>query len=245
MGVSWLKSISMILLSSFIGIMSNPEILTASDSVTIVDLDKTSIVETVEIPEPVVDAVETAKAPSAGIVEPEVVINKVITPVSQPVSVNNQKVQSAPVATNTQPKIETKTVSPKNKVSFSWGEQELFKADSTGTNAGQRVAKMGTLIWGHNWTDFGKITSLKLGSTFTMTENGVTTKYKVVPNPIDGKAGVVLDKTSETSLSYANNPKYSNITMGALVKLGFGGHDLVLMTCYGSNSRYVVVADAI
>ena len=50
MGVNWLKTIFLVLLSSFIGIMSNPDILTASDSVAVVDLDRTSMVETVEEP---------------------------------------------------------------------------------------------------------------------------------------------------------------------------------------------------
>lgn len=232
MGVNWLKTIFLVLLSSFIGIMSNPDILTASDSVAVVDLDKSSIVETVPEPDKTDVSSPIAKAPSAGVVKTEPALAQ---------AAPSRPVQAKPAASQPAPEPEL----PANRVTFAWGSQALIRTNTTSTNSGKNVAMKGTLIWGHNWTDFGKITSLKLGDTFTIAENGITSKYKIVPNPIDGKAGVALDMISSTNLSYAKDPRFSSISMGALVNHGFGGHSLVLMTCYGSNGRYVVVADKI
>lgn len=232
MGVNWLKTIFLVLLSSFIGIMSNPDILTASDSVAVVDLDKSSIVETVSEPDKTDVSAPIAKAPSAGVVKTEPALAQ---------AAPSQPVQAKPAASQPAPEPEL----PANRVTFAWGSQALFRTNTTSAKSGKNVAMVGTLIWGHDWTDFGKITSLKLGDTFTIIENGITSKYKIVPNPIDGKAGVALDMISSTNLSYAKDPRFSSISMGALVNHGFGGHSLVLMTCYGSNGRYVVVADKI
>ena len=232
MGVNWLKTIFLVLLSSFIGIMSNPDILTASDSVAVVDLDKSSIVETVSEPDKTDVSAPIAKAPSAGVVKTEPAPAQ---------AAPSQPVQAKPAASQPAPEPEL----PANRVTFVWGSQALIRTNTTSTNSGKNVAMKGTLIWGHDWTDFGKITSLKLGDTFTITENGITSKYKIVPNPIDGKAGVALDMISSTNLSYAKDPRFSSISMSALVNHGFGGHSLVLMPCYGSNGRDVVVADKI
>ena len=50
-----MKRILIILFSSFLGIIGNPEFLTASDSVILTGLDESNIVETVALPEPEVD----------------------------------------------------------------------------------------------------------------------------------------------------------------------------------------------
>ena len=223
MKVGILKSFLFIIISSFIGVMANPEVLTASDSITITGLDATKIVETVTVK----PAIKEEYTPKAGTVATSAPKNAV--------KVTTNNTQSS-VATS---------VNSANNVRFSWGAQSLFRAASTGVNSGNNVARVGKLIWGHNYTDFGKITRLGLGDTFTLTENGVTTTYRVVANPINGKAGVVLDMKNSTTLSYVGDARYDSIQMNALTDMGFGGHSLVLLTCYGSNSRSVVVADAI
>jgi hypothetical protein len=223
MKVSILESFLFMVISSFIGIMANPEILTASDSVTIMDLDSTKIVETVVI-QPVAKVTEVTEvrtAPKAG-------------SLVEPASRTTNHVQ-APVA----------TVDTANNVRFSWGAQSLFRATSTKTNSGNNIARVGRLIWGHNYTDFGNITRLKIGDTFILTENGIATTYRVAANPITRKAGIVLDVKNGTTLSYAGDARYDSIQINALTDMGFGGHSLVLLTCYGANSRYIVVADAI
>ena len=52
-----MKRILIILFSSFLGIIGNPEFLTASDSVVLTGLDESNIVETVALPEPEVEPV--------------------------------------------------------------------------------------------------------------------------------------------------------------------------------------------
>lgn len=220
MKVNILKNVFAIILASFIGIMANPELLMASDSVDVIGVDDSRAVETVIVKEPVTEEVavtaETVVAPTAP---------KAGTQVA---SVVKAATVAAPVQTT-----------PANNAKFSWGTQELFVASSTSVNAGNKVARFRKLIWGHNYTAFGNITKLAIGNTFTLTENGKTTTYRVVANPIDGRAGVALELKNGV-LSYNG----TNIGMNALTDMGFGGHSLVLMTCYGSG-RYVVVADAV
>lgn len=218
MKVKILKSVIFVFLSSFMGIMTNPEILTASDSIAINDIDSNKVVETVVLPEKI----------------------EIEAPITEAVS--NEKLDVATVKTVVVQKAVSQ-VTPANNTKFPWGEQEMFRASSTGVDAGNKVARYGKLIWGHNYTSFGKITSLRIGDTFTLTENGIAITYKVKANPISGSAGVVLDKKSNTTLSYAGDSRYDTIDMNAVIN-GMG-HSLVLMTCYGQNSRYVVVADAI
>ena len=225
MRASALKNLFFVILSGFLGLMMSPGILMASDSVKITGLDASKIVETVTV-EPVVEE---------NMVEDIVEVKKSAPVVSVP------KAGAAELASATL----AKQTAPANNVKFSWGMQEIFRASSTAVDSGAKVARVGRLIWGHNYTVFGNITKLSVGSTFTVTEGGVATAYRVVANPLDGKAGVVLDKKDSSTLSYAGDARYSSIKMNALTDMGFGGHSLVLMTCYGSNSRYVVVADAI
>lgn len=194
----------------------------ASDSVAVLNLDSTKIVETVII-EPTVEKDMTEESTIEGVTDVK----------------NSTLVVSAPRAG-----VVEKTV-PADNIAFSWGTQGIFRASSTAANSGANAARVGRLIWGHNYTAFGNIVRLGIGSTFTITEGGATTTYRVAANPLDGKAGVVLDVKDDFTLSYASNPKYNSIKMNAFTDMGFGGHSLVLMTCYGANSRYIVVADAI
>lgn len=222
MKVNTLKNLFFVILSGFLGLMVNPEALMASDSVAVLNLDSTKIVETVII-EPTVEKDMTEESTIEGVTDVK----------------NSTPVVSAPRAG-----VAEKTV-PADNIAFSWGTQGIFRASSTAANSGANAARVGRLIWGHNYTAFGNIVRLGVGSTFTITEGGATTTYRVAANPLDGAAGVVLDVKDDSTLSYASNPKYNSIKMNAFTDMGFGGHSLVLMTCYGANSRYIVVADAI
>lgn len=222
MKVNTLKNLFFVILSGFLGLMVNPESLMASDLVAVSGLDSTKIVETVII-EPAVKKDMTEESTIEGVTDVK----------------NSTPVVSAPRAG-----VAEKTV-PADNIAFSWGTQGIFRASSTAANSGANAARVGRLIWGHNYTAFGNIVRLGVGSTFTITEGGTTTAYRVAANPLDGAAGVVLDVKDDSTLSYASNPKYNSIKMNAFTDMGFGGHSLVLMTCYGANSRYIVVADAI
>ena len=152
MKVITLKSIVLILLSSFIGIVSNPEILTASDSVVVSGIDDSKAVLTV-IPE----TVETPAAPEAGVAT-------YVAPAPVKTVAAAKTVAATPVAPTVATKATPTTpvkyirVYKKGKLLF---EQELFDASSTSVNAGDRAARRKNLIWGHNYTSFGKITSLQ------------------------------------------------------------------------------------
>ncbi len=233
MKISTLKAAFIISISSFIGIMSSPDVLMASDSVDVIGLDSAGIVETVEVKS--AEIVETIQ---------EVEVQKIeIAQKIEPVQRTEAPKPVVSVAKVEEPVVVSR-VDPNNNVKFSWGEQELMQVSSTAVNSGENVARVGKLIWGHNYTSFGNITKLKIGDTFTLTENGITTTYKVAANPINGAAGVVLDKKNDTKLSYAGSEEYDEIGMNAFIKYGLG-HSLTLLTCYGQNSRYIVVADAI
>ncbi|MBP5512620.1 hypothetical protein J6X73_00425 [Candidatus Saccharibacteria bacterium] len=222
MNVNTLKNLFFVILSGFLGLMVNPESLMASDLVAVSGLDSTRIVETVII-EPTVEEEMTEESTIEGVTDVK----------------NSTPVVSAPRAG-----VVEKTV-PADNIAFSWGTQGIFRVSSTAANSGTNAARVGRLIWGHNYTAFGNIVRLGIGSTFTITEGGATTTYQVAANPLDGKAGVALDVKDDSTLSYASNPKYNSIKMNAFTDMGFGEHSLVLMTCYGANSRYIVVADAI
>ncbi len=206
-----IRYLAMILASSFIGILSNPEFLAASDSILVSDLDRTNITETK------LSNIEFKIAEST----PEVVTKTVI---------------KAPVAGVA--KVKTEVI--KNKIVFSWGEQTLKNVASTSVDSGKDVARVGKLLWAHENTAFNNIKKLKIGDTFSVVENGVAKKYKVAKNPINQMASVKLQATKKSMYHESVGEIYIN----AMTDRGFGGHDLVLMTCDGNNSRFVVVADA-
>lgn len=199
------------ILASLIGILANPEILAASDSVKISDLDQSNITETVAAK----TVAETAPvAPKAGVVEKTTEAVKV--PAKVPVKVQNQ-------------------------IKFSFGAQKLVFSDTTALDAGNDAVKVGKMIYGHDYTSFGKIMSLKIGDTFSVTINGATKNYRVVANPIDGTRGVTV-KVVDAKKGIIYHEKLGNFYVSALTK-GWT-HDLVLFTC-NSGGRYIVVADEI
>lgn len=219
------KYIGMMFLASFIGIMVNPEFLAASDSVAILDLEQSNVVETV-IEKPV--EIKLVKAQASPV--QTVVVAKTATPAAPKAGATKT---AAPIATV-------------NQVKFAWGVQSLMITGSTSVDAGVNVMKFGRLMWAHNNTAFNNIKNLKIGDTFSVTIDGVTKNYKVAANPIDGKAGVLLEKKSEYLLFHADK---GEIDMGFVVNGGgaWGKHSLILMTCagVGNTHRYVVVADEI
>ncbi len=207
------KYIGMILLSSFIGIILNPEILTASDSIVVADLDQSVMTETVIL------APETSATPV----------------------VNNVAVRT--VVTKTAA-VKVAAVKTTDQIKFAWGAQTLKNASSTEVDAGADAMKSERLIWAHNNTAFNNIKNLKIGDTFAVTLNGVTKKYKVAANPIDGTKGITA-KVINVNRGELYHEQIGNFYTSALEK-GWK-HELVLMTCAGTNGshRYIVVADEI
>lgn len=206
-----IKFIGMIL-ASIIGILANPEILAASDSVKISDLDQTNVAETV-----VTTAQAAAPAaPKAGVVEKTATEVKTVETVKTPAKAQDQ-------------------------IKFSFGTQKLVTSNTTALDAGNNAVKVDWMIYGHDYTSFGKIVSLKIGDTFSVTVNGVTKNYRVTANPVDGTKGVTV-KVVDAKKGIIYHEKLGNFYVSALMK-GWT-HDLVLLTCNG-DGRYIVVADEI
>lgn len=207
------KFVGMILLASFTGIILNPELLAASDSIKISDLDQSNIVETIPVAPAAKKPVAAAPAaPKAGVAE-----------------------KSAPVA--------AKTVANfvQNQIQFAFGTQKIVSSSTAATDAGNNAVKVGKMIYGHDYTSFGKITKLNIGDVFSVTINGVTKKYRVAPNPIDGARGVRV-KVVDVKKGEVYHEKLGNFYTSALER-GWK-HDLVLLTCH-DGGRYIVVADEI
>ena len=145
------KYLFMALLASFIGIISNPELLAASDSVSVTSISNLGVVETViEKPveaEPVVTQVAVAKA--APRVAP-----------------------AAPAAATPTP--------ARNSITVAGRTLTIVDVDTTLADSGDHVNKIGKLLYGHNsGRVFGNLASLSVGSVFTVTYGGATTTYRV------------------------------------------------------------------
>lgn len=216
-----------VMVSSLLGALLNPEILMASDLVKVAGIDVSKGARTV-ISEQATEAKEAVPVAVATM---------------GTVAVANLAATAGTAVLNSGETVSTPK-SLADNVEFAWGVQGLTRVASTAIDSGLGVARVGKLVWGHEYTDFGNITKLKIGDTFMVTESGVKRAYRVAANPINGQSGVVLLKKGETALSYAEDAKYSSIDMNALVNYGMG-HSLVLLTCQGQGMRYVVVADAI
>lgn len=128
-----------------------------------------------------------------------------------------------------------------NRVEFAWGAQDLVFSDSAALDAGRNTVKVGRMIYGHEYTDFGKILNLNIGDTFSVVINGTVKGYRVVANPIDGTRGVAV-KVINAKRGEIYHEKLGNFYASALER-GWR-HDLVLLTCSGAD-RYIVVADEI
>ena len=153
--------------------------------------------------------------------------------ISRPISVG----LAVPTVTPTVPKAGMAS----NRVEFAWGAQDLVFSDSAALDAGRNTVKVGRMIYGHEYTDFGKILNLNIGDTFSVTINGTVKRYRVVANPVDGTRGVTV-KVINAKRGEIYHEKLGNFYASALER-GWR-HDLVLLTCRGAD-RYIVVADEI
>lgn len=200
------KAIGIIFLSSFIGIMSNPEILTASDSVAIHDFDRTF--ETVVVEKPV----EVVEAP----------VVSASAPVVQRDVQASQKVAQAPVA-------ETPVI--RNTISIGGRTLDVVNVSSTKVDAGNHVNKYGNkFLYAHNASNtFGVLYNMGKGSTFSVTIDGVTKNYRVETAP------VIYAKVDDTTLNLDGLDIDMSVVAKKARYSGVGTFDLALMTCYGTS----------
>lgn len=224
------KYVILALISSFIGIMANPEMLMASDRVNVTGLDSANIVETV-LPEPVVT--ETGAA--------------FVLPENRPVAAVNNSTRTTSAA--------TMAVAPvvANSIRIGGRTINTVTVPEVDENPGS-VAKVytnangGKFVYAHNSANlFGVLYSVKPGDTFTLTTGGVAQTYRVTE-----KSGPYYLYCSQGTPCVNGGTKLRGLTTISSVvqNLGYNNetgnyHDMALQTCYGSDQRIFVFADKI
>lgn len=220
--MSKFKAIFLVMLSAFIGIFSNPEMLTASDSVAVNGLNEANIVQTV-VPETVSE--------TAGAEEPEVAYSDDSYDYSYDYY---EPVYEEPVY-----------YMPANYIEIGGMIIPLEYTTYTAENAGGAQQawyyQTGHWIYGHNYDyvfgllDWAYDGGYLIGMTFTVVMNGEAKTYTITDyrlyNYVDG-----------TTLEY--NGKTSGMVPVINAYLDGTFHGMAIMTCYnGSAQRLVVYAD--
>ena len=217
------KGLGIIFLSSFVGIFFYPDCLTASDSLTLSDLDQTFVVETVEKPAAQAVTPEVASQPAQ-------VTAQVATPVVQTV----KPVISAPVYT-----------APANNIQIGGRNIQIINTANTSNNSGNYVYRYKEkFLYGHNTSGvFGVLYNVGEGAVFSVTIDGDTTNYRV-------KKVAVYQKVNDYTLNLDGTDISMSVVAKARCK-GVN-YDLALMTCYGTSygngdasHRLVLFADVI
>ncbi|MBQ9018409.1 hypothetical protein IJ117_01470 [Candidatus Saccharibacteria bacterium] len=206
-----LQVIAAIVVSSFIGVVSNPEMMSASDSVALrtVDMSRATYTE------------EPVKVAETGVAFDYVAETEPLI-YTQPMQIAQPAVIEAPAV----------TVIPSDNIRIGGNTVELGFTNTTAENAGSATygwyLDTGHFIYAHNYPYvFGHLDALYdngglVSLPFSVTMNGVTNNYTVVSAEVKTK----IDLTFE---------------MSSLI--GGAGHRMVLMTCYGNDSRLVIYAD--
>lgn len=116
--------------------------------------------------------------------------------------------------------------------------------NGTEDDAGGRVAKYNNnFYYGHNTANvFGSLASLPIGSTFSITENGLTKTYRIASSELFEKTGANVLSTKAYPNRNFSNGIYAASYLGKK-------YDIALMTCAGTmlgggdaTERYVVFA---
>lgn len=124
-------------------------------------------------------------------------------------------------------------------------------ADLVASPTYRDIYRTGSLVYAHNSDNlFGHLKNLRLGAIFALTENGVTTNYRVsdighfTKVPYTNSRGVSGENLARCDANYNN---CSGVWMGALVNNAIY-HDVALMTCDGGRNtpnRLIILADKI
>ena len=111
------------------------------------------------------------------------------------------------------------------------------------------IYRTNKLVYAHNTYDlFGNLKYLRVGNTINLTENGITTTYRVSDIgyfskvPYTNSQGVHGENLAKCDASYNN---CSGVFMGTLVNNAMG-HKLALMTCDGGSGtlrRLIIFVD--
>ncbi|MDO4508273.1 MAG: hypothetical protein Q4B65_02755, partial [Candidatus Saccharibacteria bacterium] len=145
------KMLSLFLLSFLTWLISCGESLSASNPVIFTDLDQSKVVETIIKPEPTItENVEVQPTPTA-------TISYAPAPAT---------LVSAPIRTN--------------YIEIIGRSLNIVNVSNPAENSGDHVNKVGKLYYGHNSRAvFGNLIYTHPGETFKITENGVTSTYRI------------------------------------------------------------------
>ena len=193
------KSLFLLLISGLISVAWTPEFLMADDF----ELKKQpefSAVLTVEEPE-VVDEPETI---DSVVTEPAVATRNIVS--------NPQPAQ---------PAVQAVAKTPTNNMSIVGKDLEVVEVGSSSLDAGTHVNKFRRMFYGHNSAEV--FAGIDGASEFSVTLNGVTTRYRVMEKH-------TFEKYSATQLSL-DGQVYS---MAVLVNYAWG-YDVILVTCAGQS----------
>ena len=236
------KRFIILLFSSFIGIISGPEILATSDNIDLVKVVKDEVVEAA----PVEAAEEFTLAEEVPEEEPveEVVEAEIYSEVQE-------VAYTAPAPA---PVIEPAPVAPApvvNNIQITGRTLNIVDVDSTLVDAGDHVNKYGAkFLYGHNSERvFGHLKDLGASSTFTVTYGGVTTTYAIQQIVI---FDVIFDEAGRAAKVRPVGVDTGNY-MNRIAEASYGGnyYDLSIMTCHGATAygtsvqRLVIFANAI
>ncbi|MBR2741918.1 hypothetical protein IKD98_04185 [Candidatus Saccharibacteria bacterium] len=192
------KSLFLFTISALMTLLWTPEVLMADDF----DLKKL----------PDFDDVETVIE-----VKPVEVIEPVQPVVTQAVSTPRVETMTRPVA---QPAVQTAPVYS-NSFSINGRNLELVDVASPAVNAGNHVNRYNKMFYGHN--SAGVFAGIGSAGEFSVTENGVTTRYRVMEQH-------TFEKYSATHLSL-DGQVYS---MASLANRAWG-YDAIVVTCAGTS----------
>jgi len=217
------RYIVMMLFSSFIGIMSSPEILSASNSVAVTGLNESGIVETV-IPKPVVDNTDQAGTDYTPFYYPEYNDNSSSTNDEASVEVYSNEGYGA-------------AIEPEY-LSF-WVTQQASSIVVSPSYSD--IYQTGKLIYGHNTSNLlYDLNYLYVGDVFMLNGN----LYRVADR-------IKYEKVDDYTLKNPNTGESSRSVMKKLKNNAYG-HTVALMTCTGTyygngdaSHRLVIFADAI
>ena len=207
------KNFVILLLSSFIGIIANPEILTASDTVAINDVDRS-----VEV---VIESEPSRAASISPVATGEIALNLALPRSESPSKATPQ--------------------SPTNSISIAGRTIEVVNVANTKEDAGNHVNKYGEkFLYAHNAAStFGVLNNLGEGSVFSVTTNGVTKNYQVRAKVIYEKVAPTTLRLNGTDIemSVVTRARYSGVATydmalmtcyGTMYGNGDASHRLVL-----------------
>ena len=227
------KSLFLLLIAGIFGVALNSSTMSATDFVSLVGLNPAKIVETVVLPESVVDGNNTGEA--------NVAVETTSSSVGAPVA----GVRYEPVYEETAQEIsvyEVPAPSYRNYTVTVYSDQIVASGLSY-----YDVYKTSKLLYAHNSSNlFGNLPSLGWGEYFTVTEGGVARTYQVANI-------IVYEKNVERGLLQRNGQgSYMRSVMNAIDKDSGAHYDLAMMTCYGTSfgngdasHRYVIFANAV